>query len=48
MYSTSFVAEYFTQSRYARHARHENYDFAEHDIDAEFLLEDFFDRMYDE
>jgi hypothetical protein len=35
-------------AKHARHARHENYDLAEHDIDIEFLLENFFDRMYDE
>jgi hypothetical protein len=33
---------------YAGQAGHENYDPAEHDIDAEFLPGDFFDRMYDE
>ncbi len=32
----------------AEYAEHENYDPAEHDIDAEFLPGDFFDRMYDE
>ncbi len=40
-------AEYAEQHA-GQHARHENYDPAEHDIDAEFLPEDFFDRMYDE
>ncbi len=32
---------------YARHAEHEKYDLAEHDIDQDFLPEDFSD-MYDE
>ncbi len=35
-------------AKHARHARHKNYDLAKHDIDTEFLLEDFFDCMYDE
>ncbi len=45
------IAKHTKNARYAKHAKHvehENYDFAEHDIDIEFLLEDFFDRMYDE
>ncbi len=34
-------------ARYARQARQARYDLAEHDIDQKFLLEDFFDDMYD-
>jgi hypothetical protein len=31
----------------AEHAEHAGYDPADHDIDQEFLPEDFFDDMYD-
>ncbi len=34
-------------AKQARHVEHAKYDPAEHDIDQEFLLEDFFDDMYD-
>ncbi len=34
-------------AKQARHAEHAGYDPAEHDIDQEFLPEDFFDDMYD-
>jgi hypothetical protein len=35
-------------AKQAKHVEHAKYDLAEHDIDQEFLLEDFFDDMYDE
>jgi hypothetical protein len=45
---SSFTASYFTgYARQAGHAEHAGYDSAEHDIDQEFLLEDFFDDIYD-
>ncbi len=46
----SFEDDENENARYAKQAKqveHARYDFAEHDIDQEFLLEDFFD-MYDE
>ncbi len=43
----SFEDDENENARYARQARHAKYDFAEHDINQKFLLEDFFDDMYD-
>jgi hypothetical protein len=45
------IARHTRNAKYAKHMRHvehENYDLAEHDINAEFLFEDFFNRMYNE
>ncbi len=41
-------AKHAKNARHAKHVKHENYDFAEHNIDVDFLFEDFLNRMYDE
>ncbi len=42
-----FVSFEDDENENAKYARQAKYNFAEHDIDQKFLLENFFDDMYD-